>query len=513
MSLNLVLENAHVLTLDPRLPVAKFVAIEGDRIAAVGDMSKRRNLSAPGARRIDCQSMTLVPGFNDAHLHLLAFASTFGRVDCRPGMVRSIAQIVEAVGQRADRTPPGQLVRAYGYDEFYLEEGRHPTRWDLDQASIAHPIRLDHRTGHASVVNSPVLALLDIGRETPDPMDGVIERDETTGEPTGLLFEMSKYLQPLREPASSDEFFSGIQEANSLLISKGITSVQDATPENDLARWRVFQELKGQCHLAPRVSMMAGAPYLDSFLKEGLSPGCGDSAIRIGAVKVLLSLTTGSLQPCQEELAQIVARVHEGGFQIAIHAVEREAVEAAAEALLNAQQARPRPKVRHRIEHCSECPPHLVRKVALSRSIVTTQPAFIHHYGAKYLSQTDEQLVPYLYPIRSLHMAGVPLAAGSDAPVAVPDPILSIYTAATRTMQDGQAFPGDQQVSAHDALRMHTLGGAFASLEERYKGSIQVGKLADLVLLTADPTGIEPDAIRDIGVAMTMIGGGVVWEA
>ena len=511
---DLILENAHVLTLNPELPIARYVAIKGANIVSVGDRSEERSSKYAGVKRIDCQGMTLIPGFNDAHIHLLAFASATKKVDCRPKSVWTIDQIVESIRLQAEKTPRGRLIQAYGYDEFYIEEKRHPNRYDLDRATATHPVRLDHRTGHATVINTLALSLLGIGEQTPDPVDGVVERDEVSRVPTGLLFEMSKYLQQLRQQGPrGDELTRGIRQANALLLSKGITSIQDATPANDLSRWQVIKRLKEDSHLTPRVSMMVGSSSLNSFLEEGQVPGTGNASIALGAVKVVLSLTTGSLLPCTEELSQLVSQVHLGGFQIAIHAVEQDAVEAAADALLTAQQTRPRPHARHRIEHCSECPPLLARKIANSRSLVATQPSFIYRYGDKYLSQTPPVLAPHLYPLKSLNMAGVPLTASSDAPVDDPDPIISIYSAITRKMANGKVFPGANQLSAYDALRMHNLGGAYASFQEGSRGSIESGKLADLVLLTKDPTSIEPEEIKDIQVALTMVGGKIAWES
>ena len=513
MPVDLVLENVRALTLDPKLPIADFVALEGDRIAGLGSSSETRRLATGGARRIDCQGMTLVPGFNDAHCHLLAFASSLIGVDCRPDQVRSIAEIIETIQERAPGTPPGRYIRAYGYDEFYLKEGRHPTRWDLDTATTAHPVRLDHRTGHASVLNSAALSLLGIDHHTPDPVDAVIERDEGTGEPTGLLFEMGKHLRPLGQTACiGQELMTGIRKANRILLSRGITSIQDATPTNDPTRWRLFQKLKQDGYLTTRASLMVGAPHLQDFLQEGLAPSEGDSQMRLGAVKIVLSLVTGMLQPSREELVSLVTHAHRSGYQVAIHAVEHEAVEAAASTLVQVQEAWPRPRARHRIEHCCECPAELIKMVADSQSMVVAQPAFTHLYGDKYLSQTPGELVPHLYPFRRMGDAGVTLAAGSDAPVGWPDPLLSIYAATTRRMANGQSFNEAQRLSAFEALRMHTWGGAYASFEEANKGTIEVSKLADLVLLTDDPTSVDVEAIKDIGVAITIVGGQVAWE-
>ena len=377
---DLVLSNARVLTMEPEKPRAEYVALKGGRILGAGDKEQASHFKGPGTRDIDCQGMTLVPGFNDAHCHLMALASSLRGVDCGPDKAGSIAQVVKRIGERAEGVPPGKWIRAFEYDEFHLAERRHPTRWDLDRATPLHPVRLDHRTGHASVLNSRALDLLGISRHTPDPVDGVIER-ETGGEPTGLLFEMGDYIRRgAGTGTDQDAFLEGIKEANGLLLSVGVTSIQDASPGNDFHRWQTFRSLKETGHLVPRVTVMAGASHLQSFLDSGLdpglTPGSGDEALRLGAVKVMLGLTTGALHPSRIGAdGDSHAGLCESGYQLAFHAVEEEAVEAAANALIEAQKeaqrilpfsnARDRANARHRIEHCSECPPHLVDKLKI----------------------------------------------------------------------------------------------------------------------------------------------------
>ena len=508
--MDLILENAKVLTMDAQSSVGWYVAISGDRIASVGSREGLRDVPTAGAKRIDCQGMTLVPGFNDAHIHVLAYASSLLQVDCRPSQVSSIADIVDAVRQRASVTPAGQCIRAFGYDEFYLAAGRHPTRHDLDAATRSHPLRLDHRTGHASVLNSVALTALGIGRDTPDHVDGVIDRDEATGEPTGLLFEMLRHLRPLGTGGDAADRNQAIALADKHLLSKGITSIQDAGADNGPERWYALRKLKQDGSLTPRLTVMRGAYQLDAFEEAGLNSepvrGDGNHDLSLGAVKVMLSFTTGAAQPEPEELRGLVERVHRAGHQLAIHAVEREAVELAVSCLLRAQREWPRPDARHRIEHCCECPLETADMLAEAGAMVVTQPAFTHAYGDKYLALTTGELHPHLYPLKRLRQRGIPLAAGSDAPVASPNPLLSMYAARTRRTVSGAPFNPYEAVSAHDALWMETTGGAYASFQERDKGSIAPCKLADLVLLSGEPgdEGAE--------VVMTMVGGRVVWE-
>ena len=366
-------------------------------------------------------------------------------------------------------------------------------------------MRLDHRTGHASVLNSPALTVLGITRDTPDPVDGVIDRDAATNEPTGLLFEMSRHLSPLSKTAPVDRQ-QAISLANQQLLSQGITSVQDAGADNSPERWHVLRKLKQDGSLTPRLTVMRGAHRLEEFEHAGLTPSGNDHAASLGAVKVMLSYTTGQAQPAPEGLRSLVERVHRAGHQLAIHAVEREAVELAASCLLQAQRQWPRSDARHRIEHCCECPPETAAMLAEARAVVVTQPAFAHAYGDRYLALTPSELHPHLYPLKRLHQHGIPLGAGSDAPVATPNPLRSIHAAHTRRTKYGTPFNPQQSLSLHDALQMETIGGAYAAFQEAQKGSIEAGKLADMALLSGEPW------VEGSEVMMTMVGGKVVWE-
>ena len=515
LSADLVLSNANVITLNDTQPSADVVAIAGDRIAWVGSGSELGESARRNAEVIDCQGQTLVPGFIDAHCHLLAYAASLVAVDCGPAAVASIDDIKHALRERACHTPAGQWVRGTGYNEFALREKRHPTRWDLDEAVHGHPVRLNHRSGHACVLNSAALARVGISTSTPEPMGGVIERDSETGEPTGLLMEMDDYLSRRVPSLSEHELRGGVHLANQRLLSLGITSVQDATHSNSIERWDTFTRLKAEGILKPRVTMMAGADHLDGFLERGLSFGSGDADLDLGAVKIMTSLTTGTLLPTPEELSARVRRASEAGFQVAVHAVEAEAVEAAAEALLDAQMQRPatEPHTRDRIEHCSECPDATMDRLAGSGLTVVTQPGFLYYSGERYLAEVAEERQPWLYRINAFFEAGLRPAAGSDAPVIDPNPLIGIYAAVTRRAKTGRVVGASEGVSVEQALKMYTINGAFAAFQEADKGSIEVGKLADLVLLDRDPTRVEPEQIRHVKATLNVIGGRVVWQA
>jgi predicted amidohydrolase YtcJ len=301
------------------------------------------------------------------------------------------------------------------------------------------------------------------------------------------------------------------------MLSLGITSVQDATRSNSPERWDTLSRLKANGSFGPRITMMAGSDHLDQFLNRGLRSDTGDLDLSMGAVKIMLTLTTGSLQPIFEELLATVCRARDEGFQVAVHAVEREAVEAAVAALTygaaGADTSASHSMMRDRIEHCSECPPDALRRLAGSGIVIVSQPGFLYYSGRRYLSEVAKDLQPWLYRFGSFMRAGIPLAAGSDAPVIEPNPLVGIYAAVTRRSDTGEVVGDGEAVSADEALRMYTINAAFAAFQEADRGSIEVGKLADLVLLDRDPTRVEAGLIAETKVTMTVVGGRIVWRS
>lgn len=511
---DLLLYNARVISLDARHPRAEAIAVREGRIYAVGTSREIRPLLGRRTEVLDCHGRAVVPGFIDSHAHLLGIAGRLLGVDCSPQAARSIADIQRALRQHAQELPPGTWIRAGDYDEFYLTEKRHLNRWDLDAACPHHPTRLWHRSRHACVLNSLALALAGISPETPDPPGGHVERDAATGEPTGLLYGMGEFLsRQVIPPLADDELKRGVRRACQQYLSWGVTSLHDATASNDLAQWRLFNELKEGGEWLLRVYMMMGYESLAKLQEEGLHPGYGDDQLRLGAIKLMLGEAAGVLHPSQEELNEQVWQAHRRGYQVAIHAVEASHIVAAVEALERALERQPAPGHRHRIEHCSLCPPSLIERLAQAGIAVATQPSFIYYSGERYLAEVEAPLIDWLYPARSLLEKGLTVAASSDGPVAPPNPLVGIYAAVTRRTRSGQVVGAAQSISPAQALGMYTVAGAALSFEEQTKGSITPGKRADLAVLDGDPLAVLPEEIKDITVATTIVGGRVVWPA
>ena len=509
----LILHNANIITLDPRRPRAQLAAIKGGRIDHVGKDRDMDTWKKPHVATIDCRGGVVVPGFIDAHTHFLAYAFSLRSIDCSPAAMASVEDIVDAIARRAEQRPRGSWIKGAGYDEFYLAEKRHPSRWDMDRATSLHPVKLTHRSGHACVLNSYALRLAGITVETPEPEGGVMERDTSTGEPTGLFYDLNEWLdERLRGTAEDGDVEGVVRMASERYLSMGITSFHDATPTNSLEQWRLFRRLKGEGVLIPRASMMVGHRHLQGVIGAGLAFGAGDDELRLGPVKVLLSWVTGSLHPSRAALREIVQAAASLGFPVAIHAVEKAEVEAAISALEEAKEHLPGPELRHRIEHCSLCSPVLQKRLRRLGVVIVTQPGFVYYSGERYLSQVPRRQLPWLYPIGSLRKTGLRVAGSSDSPVAPPSPLVAMCAAVTRRAVSGEEVGPSQRISALEALKMYTLDGAFASYDEDIKGTIEPGKLADMVILSDDPTNTAPEDMGDIEVCGTVIGGKLVWQ-
>jgi predicted amidohydrolase YtcJ len=509
MATDIILKNANVITMDAACPRAELIAISDDSIFFVGGNNEADRLTGHSTRIIDCVGRTVIPGFNDAHIHLFSLIRKLLSVDLSPGKVHSIEDIKQAIRKIATNKPPGLWISGTDYNEFYLEGKRCPTRWDLDEVAPDHPVVLSHRSLHACVLNSLALSRAGINSDTPEPPGARIERDLATGEPNGILINMLGYIRSqVMPPFTKQELTKGVALADKYFLSYGITSFQEATVSNDIERWETLCDFKLNGDLLSRVTMMTGASAWQDFKKKGLKTGSGDNLMQLGAVKVMLEV-----QPDQAELNELAIACHKAGFQLAFHAVAENTVVAAITALEYVNKKSAVVGRRHRIEHCGECPPPLLERIKKLGLVIVTQPSFIYYSGERYLATVPESQLPWLYRIKSPLEKGVVVAGSSDAPVVPANPLVGIYAAITRQAESGQILLPEERINAEQALALYTVNAAYASFEENIKGSISPGKLADIVILSDDPTRTPPKKIKDIKVEMTMIGGEVVWEA
>jgi predicted amidohydrolase YtcJ len=510
MPSSLLLKNAKVITMNsPRSatqPAAELVAIDGDTIFYVGKNSEAERLTGHDTKVIDCEGKTVMPGFNDAHVHTFSLVKKILSVDLTT--VRSIEDIKKAVRKQAAKTPPGNWISCTDYNEFYLVGKTCPTRWDIDEVAPDHPVILSHRSLHACVLNSMALSLAGITKDTPEPPGGRIERDLETGEPNGILIDMISFIRSgVMPPLSEKELNRGLTRLNKLFLSNGLTSVQDATVRNGADRWQAICRFILDQKIRSRMTFMPGNEYWKEFQSMQMKTGAGDNLMQMGAVKFLVEV-----QHNQQILNEQVLECHKAGWQIALHAVAESSIETAVTALENAAKHSPTAGRRHRIEHCVECTPKLMERIKKLDLMIDTHPGNLYYSGERYLATVEKNQLPWLYRIKTPLAEGIKLAFASDAPVIPINPMIGIYGAVTRQAESGQVLLPEERITVAQALELYTHGGAYASFEDKIKGVLAPTMLADMIILSGDPLTVPPEKLKDIKVEKTIIGGEVVWE-
>ena len=481
------------------------LAVAGGKVIATGGDRDIRRLATRHTTVLECGGRRVIPGIVDAHCHVLAAAASALRVDCRPSATRDVNAIVAALRRAAPVS--GNWVRGYGYDDSPVGLGRHLNRYDLDLVSTVRPVRVEHRSGHACVLNSLALHSVGIDRLTPDPPGGVIVKDRD-GEPTGLLLEMSNWLSRRTgagEASSPGAMADALGEYGHRVLAYGMTGVTDAGPDNGLDRWRYFEARIGDGTLPLRLTMMVGWDLLEQMRAAGLGYGATskDGLLTVGHAKIMLTASIGQLRPDPEQLGAMVAHAHELGFPVAIHAVERDAVVASALAITEAP-----PMAsghggwpRDRIEHCAECPPDVLELVAQSGAMVVPNPGFLHYDGERYIRTVDADLLPHLYPVGALVDRGIPTALGSDAPVIEPNPWGSMAAAVSRQSAGGADLGGVHIKSVAEALALHS--GA---------RRIAPGMDADIAVVEPDPFAMPKFDLSNVRSVATIVAGRLAWR-
>jgi hypothetical protein len=524
---DLVLFNANVITVEPEKPRARAVAVAGDRILYVGADAGALALAGPGARILNLQGRTLVPGFNDDHVHTLAFGAFYLEPILWGKSCEEIAAIVAA---EARKRKPGETVSGNSWD---YPACPNPNRALLDRAAPANPVYLTQYSGHAAWVNSAMLKKLKIDRDTPDPKGGQIVRD-AAGEPTGVLRDTamgSQTNQFIGRLLDRDQHRRIVDQALELYRQAGITSVQDNTWEPLTAR--LLAGYRDQGRLTARftcwpyglvrtsTALMRLVPYDDLYLQRGPWKYFMDGAFstRTGWLSEPYADEPGNVgQPrfTPEEMDKIVMAAARAHRQLAVHAIGDRAVKTVIDAVEKAAARYPwTPSLRIRIEHAQLMDPADIPRMKRLGMVAAVQPFTISTPG-KDVTLLGPERARRAYPFHSLFRAGVPVAFGSDAPAEVDfQPLLAIYYAVTRMNKAGTEGPlnPDERFTAEEALYCYTMGSAYAEFMENEKGSITPGKLADFAVLSNDLTAVAPAAIKDLKVLLTVVGGRVVYAA
>jgi hypothetical protein len=484
------LRRAVVLTMDPARPAASAIGIAGGRILAVGDDEEVAVAIGPGAAVVDCAGGSVVPGFIDPHVHLLALARSLSSIDLSPPAVDSIAGLVAALRAGRRAAAGTAWLRGHGYDDALLAERRHPTRWDLDAVAVDRPIRIRHRTRHASVLNGAAIDW--IRARAPDLLlASGVERRARDQAPTGVFYELEREITALVPKPSAAEALAALGEASDLLLGAGVTAIDDVSASTGAAEANLLRAAVGTGRVRQRLRLFWGA--------EGSDP---PAAVDVVGIKLMLD---EQAEPGSAFIPRLEA-AHRRGFQIAVHAVEGSAIAIAVAAFEHALGRWPRPH-RHRIEHGALCPPPLMDRLARLGLTVVTQPAFIAHAGERYADLVAPSERRWLYPLRTFARRGVSVAASSDAPVGPVAPLAGVAAAMHRRTRGGRPLNPTEALPFEAALGLYTRAAARACASEETHGAIMRGRVADLVVLDRDLTRVPAVEIDAARIRLVVVGG------
>lgn len=514
----LAIVNANVITLNPKQPKAEAIAIQNGKIIAVGSKKQISKLVNSKTQMIDAKSKTVVPGFVDCHVHMTGFGQFLQILNLRN--VRSIKEMQQKLREYAEKATEKGWILGGRWDQEKFLEKRYPTRWDLDAAVADKPVSLIRVCGHIGVVNSKALRLAGITKET-RIKGGKIDLDGATGEPNGIIRENALELVWRVIPKSSlEQLENACVLACQRAVEAGITGVHWIL--NSAEEIRIIQRLYSEGELPLRVYLGIPVDFLDELVKLGLLTGFGDDMVKIGFVKVFAdgSLgartaalnepysdkpdTSGMMLYTQRKLNRLVLKAHKAGLQLGVHAIGDRAVEAVLKAFSKALKKFPRENHRHRIEHCSVLNPKLIKSLKHLGIIASIQPHFVFS-DFWVIDRVGKARARWVYPFKTLMREGLVCAAGSDCPVEPISPLLGIWAAATR-----KNYP-EESLTVEEALRMYTVNAAYASFEEKRKGTVETGKFADLTILSNDPCAVSADKIKDVSVEMAIVNGKIVY--
>ena len=518
---DLVLYNATIHTVDPRQPSAQAVAIAGDRLLAVGGNDDVLHLATAGTKRIDLAGKTVVPGFIDAHTHPVS--SGIRHLRWIDADLRSIQAIQGAIRKKAAETPKGEWVVGFKYDDTKTEEGRKLVREDLDAAVPDHPVYIQHRGGHTAYVNSLAMKVAGVADDAPDPAGGHYVRDGA-GRLTGALEEraMWPFRRHIPSEYTRDDYRAGAKLISEMMSRSGVTSAHDAGGTTDALR--AYQDAHHAGELATRVYCLISYSYLDEMLAAGIRSGLGDDYVRVGAVKLMcdgsISERTarmsepfigrpddyGIIVTEADELYEQARKAHYADWQIGTHANGDVAIDMTLSIYERLQKERPRKDPRFRLEHCTVINPDLVRRIRDIGAIPNPFSTYVYYHGEKMKNYGKERL-EQMFAVKSFLDAGIRVTQTSDYPPGPYEPMMAMQSMVTRTDMNGELWGPSQRVTVEQALKVGTIHGAYASYEEDRKGSLEAGKLADLVVLGKDPMKTDPFEIIDIPVERTMVGG------
>ena len=527
MEPDLILYNGNFWTVDPRMPHAQAVAISGGRFLAVGSNDDVLHLASVRTRKIDVGQKTVLPGFIDAHTHPAEAGRLHLRqVDCD---LRSIAAIQTALRDRAAKTGAHEWVLGFKYDDTKTSDGRRLTLQDLDAAVPDHPVLVTHRGGHEAFANSAALKLAKIDETTPNPTGGQFDHD-AAGHLTGRINEraIESFNHVIPPTNTRDDYREGVKRIAKMMTKTGITSVGDAL--GSPADLQAYQDARDSGDLLFRVYCFIHSSSIDQMIAAGVRTGFGDEWVRVGGMKQVadgaISGRTarlsqpyvghpndyGTFSATEEELYEYGRKAYATGWQLGTHANGDVAIERILNVYERLNREMPRKDPRFRIEHCTVINDSIIQRMRALNVIPTPFSTYVYYHGEK-MQYYGEERLQHMFALRTFIDAGLRPTQASDYPPGEFAPMMALQSEVTRTDMTGHVWGANQRISVEEAIFVGTMNGAYASYEENLKGSIEPGKLADLVVLGRDPFKEGPSTLVTIPVERTMAGGKWVYES
>lgn len=516
-----ILHNGKIATIDAGLSIQSALAIKDDRIVAVG--SEQLLTEYVSRNTINLAGKFVMPGFIDSHTHLRGEAQR--HIDLTE--TTSIEEIKGLVSAKVDELGSGEWITGYGWSEDFMAEQRRPLRADLDEAAPDNPVILTRAGGHSAVANSVALLRAEVDENTPQPEGGVIEVGED-GKLNGVIRERQEIVSRLVPESTNEEVRDSLIGVLKEQLSLGITSFTHATgsieayPEWEL----IYRQNRGEL---PRGSIQVFWEGNEAMSAFGKKSGDGDEFLRVGPIKIFVdggftgpaaytrepykgeTEYRGTLSIDPYELTTTIRELNAAGWQAGIHAIGDAAIELVVDELAEALDEQPRVDHRHYLNHFTVMPPAATMEKMAEYGIgITQQPNFTYTLEGRYVDYLDGDRVERNNPLRTPMNHGIPLAISSDIlPIG---PMVGLYAAVTRKGMSGRVFAEDERLTMMEALQAYTLFGAYLSFEESEKGSIEPGKLADLIVLDQDLLEVDPERIMETNVLQTWLGGRLVYE-
>lgn len=518
---DLMLLNGKFNTMNPQRPKAEAVAIRDSKIIAVGKTSEVENLGKRNFKVINLQGKTVVPGFIDCHTHFLSFALSLNQVNL--DLISSFDQMLSQIKTFSRKLEPKEWLLGRGWDKNILKKGGNFSKEILDKICSQNPVALRSKDHHLLWVNSLALKLAGVDKYTKDPPGGKIDRDPESG-PTGILKENACELVWEKIPPPSPEKSQRLlKEAMKKANSFGLTGIHNLEEQKAVF---FFQKFLKEEELSLRVCFWIAKEHLDSAISLGLRSGFGDENIRFGGLKLYSDGALGSqtalmFEPyedsqnnfgievtSQEELTEWIKKASRAGISVAIHAIGDRGVHQSLNAIESSSQNK---KLRHRIEHIQLIRPQDLQRFSKLGVIASVQP---------YHAPSDRDIADrywgkrkgFRYPYKSLLSYQAKLVFGSDSPIVTLNPLRIIYAAVTRKREGEKrkAWYPQERLSVPEAVFAYTQGASYASYEEKIKGSIEIGKLADMVVLSKNIFEVNPEEILQTRVEYTIVGGKII---